>query len=238
MFVKIFEEKAHAEAFIRGDLYMQTLRMFKEHTDKSGELRGDPMEGVVAWYQPESVKLEINGQKISSHEISAPIGIHCSTLLESNAFCLYSLNSSGHETISAPTLPDFKRVLEIHQSCYGLGSYCVAILNATEFINRCKKALTILDSTPNLLKTNTKLGKVRYFNELAENGELPPEMNGFHKRSVYGNQREYRILIGLNREPDVYSLNVGDLSDITSEIITPDDFNSRLEIKLPDGSIA
>lgn len=63
-FVKIFTEESHAEAFRRGELYMKTVRMFKEHKDESGELRGDPMEGIVAWYQPNKIKLEIGGHEI------------------------------------------------------------------------------------------------------------------------------------------------------------------------------
>lgn len=230
-FVKIFTEESHAEAFRKGDLYMQTIRMFKEHKDESGELRGDPMEGVVAWYQPYKVKLEVCGHVIPSNAIAAPIAIHSNKLLEKNAFCIYSLNSRGHQTVSAETINDFKRTLEIHKSCYGLGAYCVAVLNAQEFINRCQERVR-------LLNVDGKLGLVDYFDELTFNGELPEDSHGFQKRSIFSHQREYRILLDLRRDPDTYTMNVGDLSDITTRVITPDEFNRLLEIKLPDGSSA
>ncbi len=229
--VKIFTEKSHAEAFRKGDLYMKTIRMFKEHKDESGELRGDPMEGIVAWYQPDKIKLEVGGHEVPSNEIAAPIAIHSNELLENNAFCIYSLNSRGHETVSAETIKDFKRTLEIHEACYGLGAYCVAVLNAQEFIDRCQAAVTSLNVAG-------KLGLVDYFDELTFSGLLPKDMHGFQKRSFFSHQREYRILIDLNREPNIYTMPVGDLSDITTQVITPDEFNRQLEIKLPDGSSA
>lgn len=230
-FVKIFTEESHAEAFRRGELYMKTIRMFKEHKDESGELRGDPMEGVVAWYQPNKIKLEIGGREIPSNEIAVPIAIYSNELLENNAFCIYSLNSRGYDTISAETIRDFKRTLEIHEACYGLGAYCVAVLNAQEFINRCQAAVKSLNVTG-------KLGLVDYFDELTFSGALPQERHGFQKRSFFSHQREYRILIDLNREPDIYTMPVGDLGDITTQVITPDEFNRQLEIRLPDGSSA
>ncbi|ART81472.1 hypothetical protein CBP31_01505 [Oceanisphaera profunda] len=230
-FVKIFTEEFHAEAFRKGDLYMQTIRMFKEHKDESGELRGDQMEGVVAWYQPDKIKLEVSGHEIPSSEIASPIAIHSNELLENNAFCIYSLNSQGHETVSAETIKDFKRTLEIHEACYGLGAYCVAVLNAQEFINRCQEKVRSLN-------VDGKLGLVDYFDEMTFNGELPKEKHGFQKRSFFSHQREYRVLANLHRDPDIYTMNIGDLRDITTQVITPDEFNRQLEIRLPNGSSA
>lgn len=230
-FVKIFTKKSHAEAFRRGDLHMKTIRMFKEHKDESGELRGDAMEGIVAWYQADKIKLEVDGHEIPSNKIAAPIAIHSNELLEKNAFCIYSLNNRGHQTVSSETIKHFKRTLEIHESCYGLGAYCVAVLNAQKFIDRCQSAL-------NSLNVTGKLGLVDYFDQLTFSGVLPEERHGFQKRSFFSLQREYRIIIDLNREPDIYTMSVGDLTDITTQVITPDEFNRQLEIRLPDGSSA
>ncbi|WP_226648450.1 hypothetical protein [Microbulbifer variabilis] len=231
-FVKIFTEKEHAEAFIKGDLFMQTVSAFKEHRDSSGELRGDPMEGIVAWYQPTNVKVEVGGNQILSEDIAAPIAIHSKSVLDKNAFCIYSLNSRGFEAISAQTLRDFKSILEIHESCYGLGAYCVAVLNAQEFINRCSTAI----KDRNL---EGSMGLVDYFDELNFSGNFPAEKHGYQKRSFFSRQREYRIVLDINRTPSSsFTLNIGDLSDITSNVISPSEFNKHLEISLPDGSIA
>ena len=231
-FVKIFTEECNAKAFIQGDLFMQTIRMFKDHKDKSGELRGDPMEGVVAWYQPDKIKVEIDGLEIPSKDIAAPIAMHSDALLDKNAFCIYSLNSRDHDQISKETISDFKRTLEVHEACYGLGAYCVAVLNAQEFINRCQRVIKEID-------VNGSLGLVDYFDEATFHGALPEERHGYQKRSLFKHQREYRVLLDFDKQPpNIYTMNIGDLSDITTGVITPDEFNKRLEVMLPDGSRA
>ncbi len=227
-FVKIFTEKSHADSFRRGHLFMKTIRMFKEHRDESGELRGDPMEGIIGWYQPDKINLEVAGQTIPSAAIAAPVALHSNALLDKNAFCMYSLNSRGHETVSTETIRDFRRTLEIHRACYGLGAYCVAVLNAPEFIKRCRDSIQSLN-------IHGRLDLVDYFDELTFNGLLPSEKHGFQKRSFFSHQREFRILVELNRDPDLYTMNVGNLCDITTQVITPEEFNNNLEIKLPDG---
>lgn len=158
---------------------MKTIRMFKEHKDESGELRGDPMEGVVAWYQLNKIKLEIGGHEIPSNENAVPIAIYSNELLGKQCLLyIYSLNSRGHDTVSAETIRDFKRTLEIHEACYGLGAYCVAVLNAQEFINRCQAAVKSLNVTG-------KLGLVDYFDELTFSGALPQERHGFQKLKLF-----------------------------------------------------
>jgi len=157
--------------------------------------------------------------------------MHDNHFLNHNVFCICSLNSRGHETVSAETLSDFKRTIELHDSCFGLGKYCVAILNASLFIERCKSAIR-------RLKFKGNLGLVDYFNEYEFHGNMPGDKLGYQKRSIFSHQREYRVKIDLNRsEPGPYILDVGYLSDIA--ILTPPkEFNEQLEVKLPDNSNA
>lgn len=230
-FVKIFENEKHAQDFVAGKLFMNTLRYFKEYRDAAGELRGDPFEGVVAWLQPSMVKVEFGGRQLSSSDIAYPIAIHDDQLLDRNAFCIYSLNSRGHDSVSRETILDFKRTLEIHESCYGLGGYCVVILNAQEFINRASDAIR----KSNLSGT---LALVDYFNENEHHGEFNTQKHGYHKRSFFSHQREYRVLVNTYQDNSgPYILHIGDLSDIAL-LTTPEEFNSELEIRLPDGSAA
>lgn len=230
-FVKIFEEEQYARDFVAGNLYMNTLRYFKEYRDAAGELRGDPFEGVVAWLQPSMVNVEIGGRQLSSSDIAYPIAIHDNQLLNMNAFCIYSLNSRGHDSISKETILDFKRTLEVHESCYGLGGHCVIILNAQEFINRASAAI----KAENL---SGSLSLVDYFNEHEHHGEFNTKKLGYHKRSFFSHQREYRVLVNTYQAtPGPYTLHIGDLSDIAL-LTTPENFNKQLEISLPDGSSA
>ena len=231
-FVKLFENKNHAQDFVSGKLFMNTIRSFKEYKDEAGDLRGDEYEGIVALYQPEKLgEIKFGEHTIPASELAAPIVMHGNHLLDHNVFCIYSLNSRGHDTVSAETLSDFKRTLELHDSCFGLGKYCVAILNASQFIERCQSAIEKLN-------VNGNLGLVDYFNEHEFHGNMPSDKLGYQKRSMFSHQREYRVKIDLNRlESGPYILDVGDLSDI-AVITTPKEFNEQLELKLPDGSNA
>lgn len=231
-FVKLFENRSHAEDFVNGKLFMNTIRSFKEYKDESGELRGDEYEGIIALYQPDKIgEIKFGGHTISASDLAAPIVVHGNHLLDHNVFCIYSLNSRGHDTVSAETLLEFKRTLELHESCFGLGKFCVVILNASKFIERCKSAVEKLNF-------NGNLGLVDYFNEHDFHGNMPENQLGYQKRSLFSHQREYRIKIDTMRSiPGTYFLEVGDLSDI-AVITTPNEFNKQLELKLPDGSNA
>lgn len=231
-FVKLFENRAYAEAFINGKLFMNTIRYFKEYKDESGELRGDEYEGIIALYQPDKIgEIKIGEHTISASDLAAPIVVHGNYLLDHNVFCIYSLNTRGHDTVSAETLSEFKRTIELHESCFGLGKFCVAILNASEFIKRCTLAIEKL----NLYGS---LGLVDYFDEHEFHGSMPESRLGYQKRSLFSRQREYRIKIDLMRSiPESYTLDIGDLSDI-AVITTPREFNEKLELKLPDSNHA
>ncbi|MCJ8286380.1 hypothetical protein [Halomonas sp.] len=230
-YVKIYENIDHAHDFMKGKLFMNTIRAFKEHRDEAGELRGDECEGIIAWYQPESVQVSFAGHTIPSADIAAPIPVHSNEVLRKNAFCIYSLNSRGHESVNAETLADLKATLQIHKSCFGLGSHCVVVKNATEFKERVEKAVRSLGYPGSLCL-------VDYFDEQTFSGNLPKERWGYQKRSFFKHQREYRVLIDTELEsPKPMFLEVGDLSDICF-ITTPDEFNSSIQLKLPDGSAA
>ncbi len=230
-FVKIFEQEQYANDFISGKLFMNTLRYFKEYRDAAGELRGDPFEGLAAWYQPSKIKLQIGDHTVQSSDIAHPIAIHDQELLNKNAFCIYSLNSGDHKSISRETLDEFKIAIELHESCFGLGNFCVVILNSQKFIERILSSIKFKN-------ISGKLGLVEYFNEHEYHGNFPPEKYGFHKRSFFSRQREYRLLIDTHCSlSGPHTLNIGDLSDIAL-LTTPEDFKNQLQISLPDGSTA
>ena len=227
-FVKLFDKRDHAEAFVNGTLCMNTIRSFKEYKDESGELRGDKYEGIQALYQTNQlVNIKFDDLKIQSSDLTSPIIIYDNNLLNQNVFCIYSLNTRGHDTVSAETLSDFRRTLALHESCFELGKYCVVVLNASEFIKRCKTAIE-----SNGLHGN--LGLVDYFDEHEFHGNMPQDKLGYQKRSLFKEQREYRVKIETNKKvPSRYFLNIGDLADI-AVITTPKEFNDKLEIELPD----
>ncbi|WP_042861096.1 hypothetical protein [Dickeya sp. NCPPB 3274] len=156
-FVKLFECKEYAEDFLKGKLFMNTIRSFKEYKDENGELSGDEYEGIIALYQPEKLReVKIGEVTIPASDHAAPIVIHGEDLLDHNVFCIYSLNSRGYSSVSTETLSDFKRTIELNKSCFGLGKFCVVFLNASKFIDRCRAA--ILEKTlPVILDWSTIL---------------------------------------------------------------------------------
>jgi hypothetical protein len=230
-YVKIYEKIEHAQDFMKGKLFMNTIRAFKDHWDETGELRGDSCEGIIGWYQPESIQVTISGHTIPSSDIASPISVLSNEVLRQNAFCIYSLNSRGHEVVTPETLSDLKATLQIHESCFGLGSHCVVVKNAIEYRNRVEKAVRSLGYAGSLCL-------VDYFDEKTFSGALPKERWGYQKRSFFKHQREFRVLIDTALEnPKPMFLEVGDLSDICF-ITTPNEFNSGIQLKLPDGSVA
>jgi hypothetical protein len=231
-YVKLFEKMEYAEDFVNGKLFMNTIRSFKEYRDESGELRGDEYEGIVAMYQPNKIsEIKFGDHLIPPSDLASPLVIQGDHILDQNVFCIYSLNSSGHDSVSSDTLAEFRRTLELHETCFGLGKYCVVIRNASEFISRCTSAIKKLN-------VDGSLGLVEYFNEHEFHGKMPDDKLGYQKRSFFKHQREYRVKIDTRRaNPKPYILDIGDLTDISS-ISTPKVFNESLTIKLPDGSVA
>ncbi|CAN2042496.1 conserved hypothetical protein [Candidatus Magnetomoraceae bacterium gMMP-15] len=211
---------------------MNTIQTFKEYEDSSGELRGDKYEGLCAIYQPDKIQtLKMGNHCVSPSSLTSPIVIYGDDLLSHNVFCLYSLNTQGFDSVSSETLTEFKRALGLHTSCFGLGNYCVYIYNPAAFISRCQSTLNNLYVTGNM-------GLVEYVDENEFHGKLPENKLGFQKRSLFKQQREYRIKVDTGRvSPEPYILDIGDINDI-SGMYSPQEFNEQLKIRLPDGSIA
>lgn len=226
--VKIFECQKYAEGFMDGRLFMNTIRHFQKYKDQNGELRGDPYEGIVAMYQPNKfTEIRIDNLVISSKEIATPVVVHNNELLNKNAFCIYTLNSRGIDSNPMMLSSEFKQTIEIHDSCYGFGPYCVVVHNAEAFINRVYKAIKEAGYDGSLCL-------VDYFDDNSFHGLFPPNRLGYQKRSFFRHQQEYRVLIDTKRaESKEYILDIGSLRDIT-KLIPTDKFNSLLEIKSPD----
>lgn len=231
-YVKLFEKKEYAKDFVAGKLYMNTIRSFKEYRDESGELRGDPYEGIIALYQPSQLdQITWNGLSIPASDLATPIVVHSQDLLNHNVFCIYALHIKDDTLVSADTLAEFKQTLALHESCFGLGKFCVVITNAAEFQKRCKQAIEKLG-------LGGTMGMVEYFDENTFHGKLDDKNLGYQKRNMFFHQHEYRIKI--NRHDPIsgpFTLKIEDLSDI-AQITTPQEFNEELELRLPDGSRA
>lgn len=79
-FIKFFTEETHADQFIAGNLYMNTLSYFKTLENEGDNGRPDSTEAVAHWWQPDDilVKLQLPGigeTKISKKDLAAPVSI-------------------------------------------------------------------------------------------------------------------------------------------------------------------
>ncbi len=186
---------------------MNSLAYFREHKDERGELRGDSYEGLGAILQPSQIGEVFGGIRIPPEDLASPILARHDRFDYAKVFCAYALHSQGFDTVSRETLTDLKRVMLVHESCYGLGNVAVLISNVIKFFER-------VDGAIRRFGLRSRRRPIDYFDEATFLGGFG-EMAGFHKRKIYSNQREYRIMVEIP-EPsiDAYTLQVGDLSDI------------------------
>jgi hypothetical protein len=226
--LKLVDKESHANDFVKGNIRFSTLRSFKEYPDVNGEMRGDPCEGIISWLQPENIQVTIAGITAPSSDLASAAYIHSNALLDSRCSCLYAMHSGNFENITEETLYEFQETLKLHQKSFGLGNYVVLIHNFEEFKKRVVAAFSRNQS-------GVKMSLVNYFDDKKHHERLDPKFDGFHKRSSFNHQNEYRIftdgLVNIDGDPKV--LNVGDLSDIAT-ITTPQKFNAQLNVSLPE----
>jgi hypothetical protein len=65
-FIKFFREEKHADQFMAGELYLNTLAHFKKVESESDDGRDDPTEAIAMWWQPDdiSIKLRANSGQV------------------------------------------------------------------------------------------------------------------------------------------------------------------------------
>ena len=232
-FLKLFEQFEHAKSMLEGRLRMNTLEYFREYRDVEGELRGDPYEGVHGILQPSQLsEITFDGHTIQAKDLAAPILIHPTHVGAWNIFCMYAVSNAGlSEKVSADTLAELKKGLQIHEHCFGLGTHCVILTKPQEFLSRVRSALKAMGR-------GYRMKLVEYYDETSFHGFFPEEEVPFRKRLRFQTQREYRVVMSnASDAAGALTLNVGDLSDI-AKITTPSQFNADLRLELPDGSSA
>lgn len=208
--VKIFTEKTHAEAFRQGQIYMRTVRQFQEYRDQAGELRGDLMEGLISWRQQKDKKPI---HKISDEQLAR------------NGFCMFAVHSASYTSITDENIEEFKNAINLTKECHGLGDYCVAVTNVKEFMHRFQSGL------PNPWAA----GLVEYFDEELFDGVFQPHKLGFYKRNMFSVQKEYRVLVDFDLcDPKERTIEIGNLQDITTEVMSPLSFAECLKIQAPN----
>ena len=230
--VKLFDKLEYAEAMLRGHLYMNSLRFFREYPDAEGELRGDRYEGVSHVFQPAQLsELRFGNVVVPAKDLAGPVLLHQEGLSDWNVFCMFAVTNDGllNATISPNTLGELKKAMQIHEHCFGLGAHAVLLTNPNAFLDRCAVALGRLGRT-------WARNLVEYYDETSFHGSFQSDDVPFKKRLRFRSQREYRLAV--EAEPgsmEAITLEIGDISDI-AQITTPDWINENFTLALPDGS--
>lgn len=224
-----FGLKENLEKLIMGQLYMKNLKYYNELENiSSNEYVGDKYDGHIVIQNS-----EISLYKIDSNELITKIETPILSLdlgyLQSPIFCMFMFDFrncvkkdfEGNKLITEYQFSEYQR-----EKLRNFGDYALIIKNGKEFITRIKNAFL----TNNY---NFSSGFVQYYN--SNNVEQMRQINeknsqiAFWKRDKYSYQQEYRILVYDSVE-DFLSIDIGNISDITSLIKTDELLNIGFKI--------
>lgn len=201
-------QKEHIENLrAKGQVYMKPVSYFTNLENDAA--RSDRLDGSVHIIQPKHIGVMTISSidttiTFSPDEIVGPVMIGSSQNDSCNVFCMYS--------ITKPT-----DICPIDARILGFGDYFVMILNQMEFINR-------YISAANKMGLWGVAKPVKYF----DSEEYSGDTGIFMKSDVFSYQREYRFMLKPGSK-DAIMLTLGDLSDITSELMLTKDISSLLD---------
>jgi len=207
--------RAHLEDLRKGILYMNPLSFFAAL--EGDPARGDPYEGSDRILQPQdigefTISTNIPGIEkftVPSSDLAGPVRFASNRTSQCNLFCLFSVR----KPIDGSIFP------MQHQ---WFGDSFLLFTNTQEFLLRVRKAA--IDQG---LRIEAR--PIEYYDEKTYTGKT----GRFSKRSEYSHQCEYRIAVELGTEgPRIF--NVGDLSDITSEVVAIADADAVLKFSSED----
>jgi hypothetical protein len=209
-------QREHMEQFRKGLLYMNTLKYFRDL--ESDPARADRYEGVTHIFQPKDIIITLSAPgfgeiEIDSKDLAAATTVSMNSELCCNLFCLHAITAPVNGTLFPPEHEWF-------------GDSMVLVLNTQEFLNRVVAAAKAQN-----LSGKSKL--VEYFDDEAYTGKL----NRFWKSKRFAHQREHRIAID-SPGKDPFVLDIGDLTDITSEVLQFCDADNILKFSEDDARAA
>jgi hypothetical protein len=209
-------EKRHMEMLRKGLLYMNSLAYFRGK--EADEARGDRHEGTDSIIQPCDVSEFIIDPQIpgfqqkmvvAPSDLAGPVWISRQLTSSRNVFCMFAVTNP----VDGPLFP---------KSHSWPGDSVLLFTDTQKFLSR------VLDAaTHRGLNVEGRL--VEYYDGSKFSGELGP----FRKSSIFLYQSEYRIALETgSREP--LPFDIGDLSDITSEVIPLDLADDILKFRPED----
>ena len=221
---KAFSDPQHAEDLIKGQLYANTLRYFRNI--EGDPTRGDPEEGAMM-PQLEGLAIELTSTNpttgevdritVTKDDLAAPPVIRPRWFEHVNLFCMYAARTGQFTTISEQNITNFQKQLEMPKDCHRFGHHAVLIKNPSEFIRRVNLAAENKE-----YKVHS--GLVQYYDPNI--GTTPihsPIQTLFLKRKMYGYQKEWRLAIDTGTTTNCPIIfNIGGIEDIAVQMSTAD----------------
>ena len=201
-----YSKKEYLERFRAGELYFNTIKYFSKIEDSSDLkfLIKDEHDCATESWGWKEFDIYDNTYKKYKRLFS---GTTTKGSYDGNIFCLTHIRK---DNFLVNQIYDMKEIVDHQKTGLGYDNF-VIISDLDELIKRLKVAL-------NKQNLNLLYNKVNYidFNQYIGN------LKFFHKDLKYNSQNEFRFYIprktfGLK---DVITLNIGDISDITSEILS------------------
>lgn len=178
----------HLEAFLDGNLHMNSAAFFKE-LESDGGIRADRDEGLASALQIKELAVQDqDGKWIPVGGIMNPVRYWTEKSADFNMFCMYMFSDRPEDTFDERNL--------------AFGDTYVLITNLPEFISRVRNAAVELGRI-------CGHGPVEYVNADEHHGLMGP----FRKFSSYAFQKEFRIALK-GGGGAVTTLSIGDIRDI------------------------
>jgi hypothetical protein len=221
-FIKFCTEESHADQFMAGGLYLNTLGYFKERESQSCDGRMDSTEAVAVWWQADDLvmKLSVPGKgdtEITKKDLAGPISMSFGHHNNLHLLCLYALDSTGFERLNektdyAPEDADKRRrQLRIDARCFKLGKFAV-VFHAVPFLDQLREALKGQG-----YMARGKL--VEYYDDEVFHGEIPMADIPFRKQKRFSYQREFRLCVEpRTQQNSAITINIGDISHISAKV--------------------
>jgi hypothetical protein len=216
MFLLKLGQREYMEQFRKGLLYMNTLNYFRELDGDPA--RADRYEGVTHIFQPKDVIMRLSvpgfGEiTIGSEDLAAATTLSMNSESRCNIFCLHAITAPVNGALFPSEHEWF-------------GDSIVLVLNTQDFLTR---VLAASKARSFMVKGNL----VEYYDSDTYTGKL----DRFRKSKRFAHQREYRIAVeSPGTEP--LTLDIGNITDITSEVVPLSDANNVFKFSEDDARAA
>lgn len=221
-FIKFFAEESHADQFMEGKLYLNTLGYFMKMESENGDGRMDSTEAVAVWWQPDDIVIKLNvpgvgGVDISKKDLAGPVSMAFDQHKYLHLFCLYAVYTTGYKCTngqfecSPKDIEELGRQLTIDERCFKFGRFAV-VVPAVPFLNQLVDALKHQGYV-------AKAKLVSYYDDTVFHGTIPTEEIPFRKQKRFSYQREFRVCVNTRIQQDsAISINIGDISRISAKV--------------------